>query len=87
MIPSRVASNFVTAEPFRPFRITLTSGRVFDIPHPEMIEVSRTYMTVHTSMSDDPEVSKDHFQRVSLLLVETVEPLDTTAPARPQGAA
>ena len=75
---------YVTAEPFRPFRIQMTGGRTFEIRHPEMVQVGRTTMTIFTVMSDDQDQANDKQIEISLLLIESVEPLEATA--RPQGA-
>ncbi len=79
----RLAS-YMRAEPFRPFRITTTSGRSFAIRHPEMIQVGVTAMTIFTFMGEQPEETKERQVEISLLLTESVEPLDMAA--RPQGA-
>jgi len=83
MISFQRMANYVGAEPFRPFRISLASGRTFEVRHPEMVQLGRTAMTIFTSLSDDPEEAKEWQVDVSLLLTESVEPLDATA--RPQG--
>ena len=77
-------SRYVGAEPFRPFRIQMAGGRTFEIRHPEMVQVGRTTMTIFTFMSEDPGEAKEHQIEVSLLLIESVEPLG--AAVRPQGA-
>jgi hypothetical protein len=69
---------YVTAEPFRPFRIKMASGQSFDIRHPEMILVGRNTVRVYTSTTrDEPEKWHD----ASLVLMEIIEPIDlrTTA--------
>lgn len=68
---------YVTAEPFRPFRIHMASGQSFDIKHPEMIAVSRSSAHIHFSMSDDPNEARMGVREVSLLLMESVEPIET----------
>ncbi len=68
----------VTAEPFRPFRIQMSSGRTFEIRHPEMVQVGRNTMTIFTFLSDNPEEAKERQVEVSLLLIETIEPLNAT---------
>jgi hypothetical protein len=83
MISYQKIGKYVTAEPFRPFRIQTASGRTFDIRHPEMVQVGRTTMTIYTFLSEDPEQAKERQVEVSLLLTESVEPLD--AAVRPQG--
>jgi hypothetical protein len=84
MITFQRMASFIGAEPFRPFRITLNGGRTFDIRHPEMIQLGRSTMTIFTFLSNEPEEAKERQIEVSLLLTESVEPLD--AATRPQGA-
>ncbi len=69
--------SYITAEPFRPFRIQMNGGRTFEIRHPEMVQLGRTTMTIFTDMSEDPDLAKDRRIEVSLLLIESVEPLDS----------
>lgn len=83
MISFKLLAKYVGAEPFRPFRITTASGRTFEIRHPEMIQLGRSTMTIFTFFSDEPEETKERQVEVSLLLTESVEPLDATV--RPQG--
>jgi acyl-CoA hydrolase len=68
--------DFVTAEPFRPFRIHMASGTTFDVRHPEMIKVGRSSITVHVD-TEDKDNQQDHWREVSLMLLEYVEPLVT----------
>ena len=84
MITYQKIGNYVTAEPFRPFRIQMASGRTFEIRHPEMIQVGKTTMTIFTFMSDNPDEAKERQIEVSLLLTESVEPLG--ASVQPQAA-
>ncbi|MGL6095956.1 MAG: hypothetical protein ACRC7O_09195 [Fimbriiglobus sp.] len=69
---SRMAG-YIGAEPFRPFRITMASGHTFEIRHPEMIAVNRTFAVIYTYLSEDPEQAKQREYQVSLLLMESVE--------------
>jgi hypothetical protein len=57
----------------------MASGRVFEIRHPEMVQVGRTTMTIFTYMSDDAEEAKEREHEVSLLLIESIEPLNATS--------
>jgi len=66
---------FVSAEPFRPFRIHMASGRPFEIGHPEMIKVGRSSVTVYSRPESGPDEA-DRWQEVSLMLLESVEPLE-----------
>ena len=69
--------NYITAEPFRPFRINMASGKAYDIRHPEMIAVGKSTVHVFTSMSDDEEEARQKDQELSVILIESVEPLET----------
>lgn len=81
MMTYRKLGECVPAEPFRPFRIRMASGQAFEIRHPEMILVGRTSARVYDAIGDDREAWHD----VSLLLMETIEPMD--APVRQRGDA
>jgi len=67
---------YVGAEPFRPFRITMTSGQTFEIRHPEMVSVGRSTAYIFTYLNEEAEHSNQREHEVSLLLMEFVEPLD-----------
>lgn len=84
MISFRRIASYVGAEPFRPFRVTTASGRAFEIRHPEMIQVGRTTITIFTFLDPDPGEANEQQVEVSLLLTESVEPLDV--PGQPRGA-
>ncbi len=73
MTPKKVL-DYVAAEPFRPFRMRMASGQSFDIRHPEMILVGRSSVRVYT-ITESEENEKWH--DVPLMLMETIEPLDT----------
>ena len=80
MLSPRVMIDFVTAEPFRPFRMHMASGRTFEVRHPEMVKVGRSSVTVHAP----PEGNDEHperWQEVSLMLLESVDPLDAKSAA------
>jgi hypothetical protein len=76
MTPREVL-NYVQANPFRPFRIRMNSGRTFDIPHPEMVRVGTRDLLIFTFVSDAPEVY-DRWENVSLLLIESLSPLEAS---------
>ena len=79
MLSYQKIGKYLTAEPFRPFRIQLTSGRAFEIRHPEMIAVGKTTMFIYTYLSDNEEEAKERQVEVSLLLTESIELLDAKA--------
>ena len=74
MITPHAIIEFVTAEPFRPFRIHLASGRTFEVGHLEMIKVGKSSVTVYARPDDDK--LPDRWQEVSPMLTESVEPLE-----------
>lgn len=69
--------NYVRAQPFRPFRIRMNSGRTFDIRHPEMVRVGKRDLLIFTFVSDSPDVY-DRWENVSLLLIESLAPLEAS---------
>lgn len=66
---------FVDAEPFRPFRIRMASGRTFDVRHPEMIQVGENAVIVFNFSGRNGRVF-ENFNMLGLSLVESIEPLD-----------
>lgn len=70
--------DFVTAEPFLPSRIHMASGVAFDVRHPEMVRVGRSSVTVHQHTNGD-ETQSTRWQEVSLMLMESLEPISSPA--------
>ena len=66
---------YVKAEPFRPFRIHTASGKSFDIRHPEMIKVLKSYVLVFRSTAGSSELF-DEWETVSLMLSESISHLE-----------
>jgi hypothetical protein len=79
MITFQQLGRYVTAEPFRPFRISMTSGQSFEIRHSEMISVGRSTARIYPFMSDHLDHATQRELEISLLLMESVEPLNATA--------
>jgi hypothetical protein len=73
MMTFKKVGEYVAAEPFRPFRIRMASSQSFDIRHPEMILVGRTSVRVYTATGND---QSEKWHDASLMLMETIEPLD-----------
>lgn len=74
MTPQNLLS-YVKAEPFRPFRLHLASGRTLEIRHPEMIKVIRSTVLVFKVTGDIPNLP-DEWETVSLMLIESVSHLE-----------
>ena len=72
--------DLLSARPFEPFRITMSSGKPFDVKHPEMAFLSRTSLYVGVDIADDGVPAE--FRICSLLHITSVEPLN----AVPAGA-
>ena len=63
--------SYVRAEPFRPFRIVMNSGKSYEVGHPETIAVGRdVFIYYHRQQPNQPF---DRWESVSLLLVQNVE--------------
>jgi hypothetical protein len=67
--------DYVKAEPFRPFRIHMASGRTFDIRHPELIKVLKNYILIFKTGADGADVP-DELDTVSLMLIEYLSHLE-----------
>lgn len=61
-------------QPFKPFRLIMSSGESFDVRHPEMAWLTRTDILVGIDETDDHVPGE--FRICSLLHVATIEPLD-----------
>lgn len=75
MMTFRNFGEYVSAEPFQPFRIKMASGQSYEIRHPEMLLVGRSSVRVYTSADPDPD-KPPKWHDVSMMLMETLEPLD-----------
>jgi hypothetical protein len=76
-VTSREVLNYMQAQPFRPFRIRMNSGRAFDIGHPEMVRVGRRDLLIFTFVSDSTSVY-DRWENISLMLIESLSPLEAS---------
>jgi hypothetical protein len=70
----------VQRAPFVPFRVVSSSGRMYDVPHPEMILVGRREVVIGRPSSDDPTIyeAKDI---LSVLHITALE--DIVSPSSP----
>lgn len=81
----RQIGEYVTAEPFRPFRIKMASGASFEIRHPDMILVGRTSARIFTSAAGNSG-GGERWHDISLLLAETLEPIELSTLGTGQGS-
>jgi hypothetical protein len=70
----------LTARPFQPVRLVLSSGESYEIRHPEMALLTRTSILVGTDAKKDGIPGE--FKIVSLLHVTAIEPLPPRSPKR-----
>ena len=81
MITHQTLMTYAKAAPFRPFRINMASGKIFEVRHPEMIKAGKSYFVVFTYVNDNPDLL-DHWETGSLLLTESLSHLDTPVSQR-----
>ena len=67
---------FLRKVPFRPFRLTLTDGRTYDVRHPELLAIGRSSLIVGLP-EDKEEPFFDDYVVVSLLQVMQAQPVKT----------
>jgi hypothetical protein len=60
-------------QPFRPFRLVMSSGQSYEVRHPEMAMLTKTDMLVGVDIAEDGVPAE--FRICSLLHVTAVEPL------------
>jgi hypothetical protein len=78
MITAEALRGYVKAEPFRPFRLHLVSGREFDVRHPEMLKILKNHLLVFkvSRLDDDGVDLTDEWESVSMMLTESVSHLE-----------
>lgn len=74
LTPPQVLS-YVKAQPFRPFRLQMASGKSFDIRHPEMVKIGKSFLLVFFFATGEPEVV-EQWETASLMLIESISHLD-----------
>ena len=73
--------DYVKAQPFRSFRLHMASGKTFDIRHPEMVKVGKSYLLVFSLVTGEPE-DIEQWETVSLMLIESISHLDMPVATR-----
>ena len=68
--------DLLTAKPFTPFRVVMSSGEKHEVRHPEMAFLTRTSIMVGIDVEDGIPAE---FRICSLLHVTTVEPIENQA--------
>ena len=70
--------DLLTAKPFRPFRLVMSSGEGYEVRHPEMAMLTKTDLLVGID-EDEETQAPSRFKICSLLHVTAVEPIEQTA--------
>lgn len=74
----------VRRQPFVPFRLTLTTGRTFEIHHPDLIMVGRREAVI--GITNEPtDTAFDRAAHVDLFHIVMAEPFPPPAPASSNG--
>lgn len=60
-------------QPFKPFRLVMSSGQTYEVRHPEMAMLTRTDLLVGIGETDEGVPAE--FKICSLLHVSAIEPL------------
>ncbi len=71
--------DLLRAQPFRPFRLVMSSGEKYEVKHPETAWLTRTDTLVGMDETRDGVPSR--FTMCSLLHVTATEPLDVPSAA------
>ncbi len=80
MIHPHDVLSYLRAQPFRPFRIHMASGEVFEVRHPEMVRVGKSSIMLFTFVSDSPELY-DRWETISLRLMERISLVEAAIPS------
>jgi hypothetical protein len=65
----------LSARPFQPFRLVMSSGKEYEVRHPEMALLTRSDILVGVGEADDGVPAE--FRICSLLHVASVEPVSS----------
>lgn len=74
MMTAQNVLGYVKAEPFRPFRVHMASGRTVDVRHPEMVKVLKSNLLIFEASHETPEIPEE-WESVSLMLTESISDL------------
>jgi len=77
--------NLLNLRPFKPFRLVMSSGKAYDVRHPEMALLTRHDLLVGVDASDDGVPAE--FKICSLLHVSAIEPIEPPSAGTEQNGA
>lgn len=67
----------LTQQPFKPFRLVMSSGQAYEVRHPEMAMLTKTDLLVGIDETRDGVPAE--FKICSLLHVTSIEPLSLSS--------
>ena len=76
----------VRRRPFTPFRLTLTEGSTYDVRHPEFCMVGKRSAIIGLAPLDESEELFDHSITLDVLHIVKLEPLESSAAPKSNGA-
>lgn len=68
----------LSARPFKPFRVVISSGQTHEVRHPEMALLTKTDLLVGVDISNENVPA--HVKICSFLHVTAIEPLNAATP-------
>jgi hypothetical protein len=77
-MPAEELRNLLMQQPFVPFRVHLSDGRLFDVRHREMVWVGRHVAVVGIF---SPDGYLDRHETIALVHIVSLEPIQTAAQA------
>lgn len=75
MITSKDVRELLQRQPFRPFRLQMSNGEIFEVPHPELALVLKTTVIVAKPDPNETEPIGDGFKLLSILHINNIEVL------------
>jgi hypothetical protein len=63
-------------EPFQPFRVKLNTGRSYEVPHPDLLMVGRTSITIGLLDRERGGPIYDQLLTIALVNIRDVEMID-----------
>ena len=74
MLRPETLREYVRAHPFRPFRITMNSGKSYEVRHRDFIHIGKDFFNWYEVATTDD--FPDRWETVSLMLIQSVEHID-----------
>ena len=66
--------HILNRKPFRPFRITVSTGQTFDVVHPETIFVAHRFVAVPAKHASKESIRPDDYVWIDLIHIVHLQP-------------